>query len=108
MFKSYQYIKYLGHNEKSGKYKNLIKIIDDDFEKKIITNYGYASDASISIATIIQIYKNNNLVSNFFLFLQYIEKYYNWKIKDQIDYYLKYVPEYQEIHLQIQKYLNLL
>lgn len=60
-------------------------------------------------ADIIKVYSSRslNVPHNLFLFMLNYEEKYRWSIKEQILWYKEYIPEYQQYHLEIEKYLLL-
>lgn len=104
MFKDYKY-KHLGYDTK----KYSITIIDSEFEE-VINSFDNAYDAKIVVETIIKTYSSRslNVPYNLFLYMLKITNKVNfWNIKNLIKYYQKYIPEYQQYHSQIEKYLLL-
>jgi len=104
MFKSIEYIKLL--KKENNVYYDLYKIIDDDFEGEYIG----AAARGAAAAVIINCYssRNLNVAKNLILFMQNYQEKYNFYITNQISWYKKYTPGFEQYLPEIEKYLNLL
>jgi|ERR1019366_3935669 hypothetical protein len=127
MFKSIQYLKYLGHDPKTNLCSYIYKIIDDDFEEELVNAWASsgmgagtprprraaAGVAGADADAVINCYskRNLNVPKNLLLLFMFNEKLYGSKyhnIQQQISYCMKYqslFPKYKE---EVEKYLILI
>ena len=116
MFKSIKDLKYLVHDPKTNLYYYLYKIIDDDFEEKIVGASartraslvaGPAADAVINCYS----KRNLNVPKNLLLLFIFSEKLYGSKynnIQQQISNCMKYQPLFPKYKEDVEKYLSLI
>jgi len=109
MFQSCEW-KYLDSDPKTDQFRYEVTIVDDDFIEvaAATTSYSTAAHHGAAGAALIDIYsrRNLNVAGNLALLMQYIEHKWVWSdIKWQIEWYQKYIPEYQKYHDQVMGYL---
>jgi hypothetical protein len=93
--------------------ESIIKIIDDDFELIVKkpnsknTIYPIKIAAATSVIDVYN-YKSLNVAKNLFLFmLRVSEVNFSLTPKFQANLYKQFIPEYQQFHSEIEKYLLL-
>lgn len=111
MFQSYKY-KYLNYDQKSQKHNYEISIIDEDFKETItVSAVAFVSIACAAATAIIKIYskRNLNVSKNIVAYMKYFDKQYGsyYDINNQIHWYKKDVPKFDNYLPKIEKYLLL-
>jgi hypothetical protein len=122
MFQSYTY-QYKGYTAATCQCHYKITIIDPDFGKEMLTlvaassrsrtkmaaaSEAGASKLPVAATGVIQFYSSkgysvNQIAKNLWLLFEFNQRQYSWlTIKKQIEWCLKYLPEYQPYHETIQ------
>ena len=111
MFLSYEYIRNLGYDKKTGKFRFEYKIVDTDFEEVGVGVDVEGSNLDVGVgAEVIETYRKRNLpvVSNLILFWQYYAKKYDHSFEDLIRWSKQYNLFHAEYEEEIDKYLLLI
>lgn len=113
LFKELKFAPFIWNNIKDH-HSCEVSLIDSEFTEKFMVNdlrpggmlYSLLFDAA---KYVIKLYSNLSVNSarNIFLFMLFIEKKYNDSVKNQINTYTQEIPEYQQFHSEIEKYLLL-
>jgi hypothetical protein len=108
MFKSYAYIKYLGHDQKTNEYRHGYKIVDDDW---IAFGVGVEVGVAVGIgAAVIQEYSKRDLpiATNLVRAFQWYSQKCGYSIEQIIAWNKQHNPLYKDYEQDIERYLVLL
>jgi hypothetical protein len=110
MFKSYAYIKYLGHDQKTDEYRYEYKIVDDDW---VGVGVGVAVEVAVEAeveVAVIQEYSKRDLpvAPNLVRAFQWFSKKYGYSIEQIIAWNKEYNSKFKQYEEDIEKYLVLL
>lgn len=84
-----------------------VSIDDTEFKESIWIEVDRPAPIIAYISSIIKIYsgRNLNVSKNLFRVFQFQEKRLSWKMKNQIEYCLHNIPEYEQYHNDVKKFL---
>ena len=110
MFKSYEFLRYLGYDPKIKQNRYEYKIVDDDWEAVGIGVDGEVEiESEVGIA-VIDTYSKKGLpvAPNLIRALQWFSQKYGYSLEELISLQKQYNPRYKDYEQDIERYLVLL